>query len=493
EHLAASTERETAVRDRHCAYYTAFLKQREPHLDGQDLHRTLTEISIEIDNIRRAWQWAITHQKLSAINDAMEGLCEYYRIRGFLREAYDFYPPDLEVMGWAGFDSPEALPDMDTLYNEVVTLLKNAKTTPSDPLDHNLLRGKLLARYARLHCESPRNDWYACQTRRDALHILSQTGARREIAYLLRYLAHIGFTPQQTRYLYQQILPIFQEFDDTRGTGETLYRLGMVAVQLGEYDKAKRLYQDSMANLQKLGRSDVIGVCLDELGYVYWALGDYQQAEATCKEGLVVSNNVGYQSLTASIEINLARIKIALNDYQPAKQLLQNSLKNYQEVGLRGMQADTLALLAHLAVITNDFAEAQQLAEESLAMCKKLDHCQGLAKPLTVLGEVHLGLGNFERAEHYFHEAIKTANEAWTPPYALHALAGLARLLATVGQQAKAYETAAFILHHPASWQWSKDSIAPLISHLEAELPRSVGLEIQAQGKEKTWNTQLRN
>ncbi|MCB0214341.1 MAG: AAA family ATPase, partial [Anaerolineae bacterium] len=89
EHLAASTEWETAVRDRHCAYYTAFLKQREPHLDGQDLHKTLTEISIEIDNVRRAWQWAITHQKLSAINDAMEGLCEYYRIRGFLREAYD--------------------------------------------------------------------------------------------------------------------------------------------------------------------------------------------------------------------------------------------------------------------------------------------------------------------------------------------------------------------------------------------------------------------
>ena len=485
EHLAASTERETAVRDRHCAYYTAFLKQREPHLDGQDLHKTLTEISIEIDNIRRAWQWAITQQKLSAINDAMEGLCEYYRIRGFLREAYDFYPPDLEAMGWEGFDSPEALPDMDTLYNEVVTLLKNAKITPSDPLDHYQLRGKLLARYARLHCESPRNDWYACQSRRDAMHILSQTGDRREIAYLLRYLAHIGFTPPQTRHLYQQILPIFQEFDDTRGMGETLYRLGMIAAQLGNYNEAEQLYQESMANLQKLGRSDAIGVCLGELGYVYWALGDYQQAEVMYKEGLAISTTVGYHSLTAAIQINLARIEVALNNYQPAKQLLQNSLIKYREVGLRGMQADTLALLAHLAVMTNDFAEAQQLAEESLAICKKLDHCQGVAEPLTVLGEVCLGLGDFEQAEQYFHEAIKTAIEAWIPPYALHALVGLAQTLAAVGENARAYETATFILYHPASWQWSKDIISPVAADLEVELPSNVRVMTKTQAGEK--------
>ena len=126
------------------------------------------------------------------------------------------------------------------------------------------------------------------------------------------------------------------------------------------------------------------------------------------------------------------------------------------------------------------------MAEESVAMCQKLDHRQGLAKPLTVLGEVYLELGDFERAEHYFHEAIKTANEAWTPPYALHALIGLARLLATVGQKVEAYETAAFILHHPASWQWSKSIVAPLAAELEAALPAELVAKIQHQVPERT-------
>lgn len=149
------------------------------------------------------------------------------------------------------------------------------------------------------------------------------------------------------------------------------------------------------------------------------------------------------------------------------------------------MQADTLALLAHLAAITNDFAEARQLAKESLAICKKSDHSQGLAEPLTVLGEVCLGVGNFEQAEHYFHEAIKAASEAWTPPYALHALAGLARLLATVGEKAEAYETATFIFHHLASWQWSKDSMASLAIELEAELPPNIINMAQTQTRAK--------
>jgi hypothetical protein len=31
-------------------------------------------------------------------------------------------------------------------------------------------------------------------------------------------------------------------------------------------------------------------------------------------------------------------------------------------------------------------------------------------------------------------------------------------------------DTPALILHHPASWQWSKDRAAPLVAELEAEL-----------------------
>jgi hypothetical protein len=118
-------------------------------------------------------------------------------------------------------------------------------------------------------------------------------------------------------------------------------------------------------------------------------------------------------------------------------------------------------------------------------MCKELDHCQGLVEPLTVLGEISLGENDFKEAEDYFHEAIKMAIEAWRPPYALHALVGMARLLAAKGEPERALKLGAFVQLQPASWQWSKDTLEPLVLELKKQVPIEVVEVAQMWGKEK--------
>jgi len=88
-----------------------------------------------------------------------------------------------------------------------------------------------------------------------------------------------------------------------------------------------------------------------------------------------------------------------------------------------------------------------------------------------VLGETSLRLGDFQAAEQHFHHALQTASDVCLPSYALHALVGLAQLLAAVREKVRSYDIATFVLHLPASWQWSRDSVVPLIAELEAELP----------------------
>jgi tetratricopeptide (TPR) repeat protein len=108
-----------------------------------------------------------------------------------------------------------------------------------------------------------------------------------------------------------------------------------------------------------------------------------------------------------------------------------------------------------------------------------------MVEPLTVLGEVALGLGDFQEAETHFHKALQIAIERWVPAYALHALVGMANLLAAVGEKERALDLATFVIQHPATWQWSKDSIASLIAELEAELPPNVVKAVQMRVKEK--------
>lgn len=119
-------------------------------------------------------------------------------------------------------------------------------------------------------------------------------------------------------------------------------------------------------------------------------------------------------------------------------------------------------------------------------LCQELEHRTGEIEPCAVLGEAALGLGDFQAAAQHFQRALQTAGDICLPSYALHALVGLAKLLAAVDEKARAYALATFILGHPASWQWSKDSVVPLMAELEAELPPEAVTEAQRQWREKT-------
>jgi tetratricopeptide (TPR) repeat protein len=290
------------------------------------------------------------------------------------------------------------------------------------------------------------------------------------MAWNLRYLGHVWLTPWQTKAVYQKVLAIFEEVGDERGTAETLYRLGAVTAQMGDYLEAQHYYQDSLVRSRKLGRREVIMFCLAELGYVEWAFGNYQTAAERCQESLALSKEIGYSSFEATILRYLGRIAASLGDFQSAKKYLRESIAIHEEIGLQGMKAEGLSELASVTALEPNFTAARQLAEDSLALCQELEHRTGEIAPHIVLGEAALGLGNFKAAEHHFHQALQIAVGVWRPSRALHALVGLAQLCAAVGDTAQAYEVATFVLYHPAGWQWSKDRVAPLAAQLEAGL-----------------------
>src|SRR5256885_9299649 len=62
EHLAAVRDAKMETQNRHCAYYAAFLHQRQAALRGPQQAAALNEIADELDNLRVSWQWAVDHR-----------------------------------------------------------------------------------------------------------------------------------------------------------------------------------------------------------------------------------------------------------------------------------------------------------------------------------------------------------------------------------------------------------------------------------------------
>ena len=459
EQLALQPSLEAEMRDRHCSFFSAFLQQKEPYLSGPNHRLALAEIDDELNNVRSAWRWAVSHAKLAELEQAMESLCEFFRFRGLIDEGFDaFYPASL-TLGWGGFRSLEELPDRQEMFQETLHLLA------SDPADvkhndhkHRVL-GKVLARYDRFYCESPAQAWKACQLRQDTLKILQSGGEHEEMAWLLRYLGHVWHSPEEQQTLYQKALAIFREVDDEKGIADSLYRLGMVAISAGNYRQAEEYLQDSLEAAKSIQRQEIVLNCLMESGYLEWILGDFQTAKSRIEQAQSINEEFGYESQKARGQRVLARVALSDGNHGQAAKHLQTSVTIYEELGLQGLRVESLAEWAEVASLTGDVNTAGELAKESLAICEKLDHQAGQSLPLIVLGEVALADDDIEEARRHFHHAVKNATETWMPAYALHALEATARLLSVQGAIDQYFELTAYLLDHPASWRWTKDRV----------------------------------
>jgi len=470
ERLAQDPNLETEVRDRSCAFFAAFLRGKEPDLRGMKHRQVLEEIEVELDNVRTAWNWAVKNIKLEELDMAMESLCEFFRFRGSIDEGFDAFYPAALALGWEGFRSPGELPQRQEMFQDTLQLLRENAYSGVRNGRKLQVQGRMMARYARFYCESPGRAWKACQFRQDTLEVLSRAGMQQEMAWVLRYLGHVWFSPKEVLTLYQRALAIFREVVDENGIVDVLYRLGTVATESGEYQQAEDDLTESLSLARSIGRQDIALNCLLELGNLSWVLGDLPNAVVRIEEARSVNEEVGYVTQEARAGRILARVTLSQGDDDRAERMLQDSLKIYQDLGLKGLQAETIGELAHVVALTESFSTAKQLALESIDRCEKLEYLAGLSLPFTILGHAALIQGDLQEAEQCFHQAVKTALDAWYPAHALNALEGMVRLLNACGNPEESFRLATYIYNHPASWWWTKERLVAQLSAVETSL-----------------------
>lgn len=485
EQLARLPAEEAVANDRHCAFYALFMKEKEKDLIGRKQAQALSDIEIEIDNVRAAWQWAVTHAKLEEIDRIMESLAEFYRIRGGRSEVAEIFDQAALSLGWQGDLASDAHTGSENVFRDTMQLIDKASSITYRSKSVELVLGKVLGCSNRFYCDVPGQAWKAYRISQDSLEMLSRAGARKEMAWVLRSIGDIGYSPDIIIQLCSRALSVFEETGDRRGIAETLYRMGSVSTRIGDYRKAEEFYQNSLRISRQIDRYEIIAHCLAELGYVFWALGKYSAAEKKCRESLSYYREIGYTSQIAYAMRNLGRVFMGMENFFIAKQHFRNSLDIYEEIGLRGMKAITLGELAHVSVVEGALTEAEHLAETSRNLCEKLEYRPGLVVAHTALGDIEVRRGNLNTGRQHYHKALQWALGIQKPSDALNALAGKTMLLNATGEKQRVMELAYFIRNHPASWQWTRDCLAPLISASEDALSPDALKAARRWGEEK--------
>ena len=90
EHLESSGEME-AAQDAHCLYYLGFLSEREADIKGRRQLPALDEIEADFENVRAAWDWALTRKFYDALNQTPESLLWFCSMRGYIQAGVDLF------------------------------------------------------------------------------------------------------------------------------------------------------------------------------------------------------------------------------------------------------------------------------------------------------------------------------------------------------------------------------------------------------------------
>jgi predicted ATPase len=106
-------EEHDQLHEHHAGYYAAWLHQWEGPLQGPQQQEILHQISLEIDNIRSAWNWMVMHHQTSYLQQSLASLFVFHDIRNWIRQGADLFEQAV-----AALQSREIIaktPDADTI------------------------------------------------------------------------------------------------------------------------------------------------------------------------------------------------------------------------------------------------------------------------------------------------------------------------------------------------------------------------------------------
>lgn len=373
-HLTGGPQRD-AVRDRHCHFYLALLRDRAKALKSAALREAMRELTDEINNVRAAWIWAIEREKFELIGQTLTGFGRLFELGGWLSDGIEYLEPIVqalrvrpedkelqEVLGqalgyqallffrWGRFD--RAL----TLFDDSLRLLRPY----NDPalLTHSLiysgiilhLNGEIIQAQVRLSeglacAEAAEDEWFAAYARLNQGYIASLLGRYNE-----------GY--EQMR----DSLASMRAIGDPHALTLGLNFISPTVIELGYYEEAEAYLQESLALCTELGNRWGLGTAYRFLGLAALAQGKLPEAETLIRKSLDVFNEfvTGWDIVLSFVY--LGEIKAAAGDFLEARRIFLEALSVALKVQAIPLALDALIGLAYLAARAGQVEQAMELA-----------------------------------------------------------------------------------------------------------------------------------
>ena len=411
------------TRERHADYYADLLHQWKSRIQGSGQHEILLQTSLEIDNLRLAWDWMVAHRQTSNLEKSLDTMFVLHDIRNWLHQG-------------------------STLFEKAVEAVQSLEFDDGKRNGHAILLGELMVGQGHM-C------W------------------------------HLGQT-QRARDLLQQSLQMLRPHRGCAMLAEALLYLSILEHSQGNFQTARRLAEECVSLNREQGRQTGTGYALSNLGMICITLGEYETAYGCIEEGTAVMQLIEYSRGIAVNQTRLGAAALRLGKFAEAQRLLDESLEIARQLRDRWGIGNALNYLGLLEFAKGNLERAEELIRESATLFREDGDQIMLASILTDLGYILIGRTANGQAWQVFWRALELALQSQAIPVVLSSLAGIAALQAKEGATELALELAMYSVEHPSSSQQTRDAAQQLRVELEGQLVPGQIETVQTRVRSKT-------
>ncbi|MFD6990461.1 BTAD domain-containing putative transcriptional regulator [Streptomyces sp. NPDC059943] len=471
EQLGAADEL-TAVRERHCRYYTELALRAAPLLRGPEQRRWLELLDGEAANLRSALDFAVRQgsgtgtgadeRALRTVN----ALAWYWVLRGRPAEARRFLDSALAT------GSPDGSPDGSGARSAIGSAA--GRLTPERALAMAWRAGVGLLEGDSDDAERRIRDVLEAYEGEPAPHgpdTVDDPAGRATALWFLGF-AQMGSGDVATgESLVNRSLDAFRAVGDTWGTAAALSVRARHAMARGDLDAVKRDGERSARLFDETGDRWGRLQTVFPLATLSQITGDYAHAADLHREGLAIAEQLGLWTEAAKRLTGLGRIALLTGDHAQARTYHERALKLAREQNFRSGEVDAEIGLGLGARLEGAYDLAERHMRGLLAWFREVGYGPGSTLALAELGFVAELRGDAKTARTLHLEGFDTARELGDPRAMALALEGLAGARAVAGR----YGESAMLLGAAATARESVGAPLPPAERRDVDRISAVG------------------
>ncbi|MEB3216051.1 MAG: tetratricopeptide repeat protein, partial [Nostocales cyanobacterium 94392] len=224
--------------------------------------------------------------------------------------------------------------------------------------------------------------------------------------------------------VYEKVLKINQDLNDSPGEASSLERIAILYRKLSKHNESIKFYQKALAIFKNLKDAIKVANTLNSIGVSWYYLNEYSQAIEFYQQALLVLKTVDNKAISlkeirrqeSQFLINIAyayqqwgkSTRNATRDakYNNSLQFYQQSITIYQEIDDQPGEASVLLNIAKFYTEEGKHQEAIEFYQKALTIFRNLKNNTELANTLYEIGVAWDKLGKFDKTVEYFEEIV---------------------------------------------------------------------------------------